>query len=149
MKSPVTKGIHHLGLTVSKLEETAGFFKNMLGWSEVKRNEDYPAIFVSDGTIMLTLWAAKAEPVTVFDKNKNVGLHHVAFSVADEAAPSSVYERLKSAGVPIEFAPELLGPGPARHMICHEPSGIRVEVIWSGNRESRIRGERGPDQDRM
>lgn len=133
MQSSITKGIHHLGLTVSKLEETAEFFKTMLGWREVKRKEDYPAIFVSDGTVMLTLWAAREEPVAVFDKNKNVGLHHVAFSVADEATLNAVFERLESAGVPIEFGPEPLGPGPAKHMICYEPSGIRVEVIWPGN----------------
>ena len=132
MKKPLTTGIHHLGLTVSKLEETADFFITMLGWQEIKRREEYPAIFVSDGTIMLTLWATKEEPVIGFDKNRNVGLHHVAFSVADEATLQGVHERLTKAGVPIEFGPELLGPGPARHMICYEPSGIRIEVIWPG-----------------
>jgi len=132
MSPPVTAGIHHLGLTVSKLEETADFFKSILGWNEVKRKDDYPAIFVSDGTVMVTLWATKEEPAISFDKNRNVGLHHVAFSVADEAALGAVYERLKMAQVPIEFGPELLGDGPAKHMICYEPSGMRVEVIWPG-----------------
>ena len=133
MKSPVTEGIHHLGLTVSRLEETAGFFKTMLGWEEVRRREDYPAIFVSDGTTMLTLWSTREEPVAGFDKNRNIGLHHVAFSVPDEATLNGVHERMKTAGIQIEFAPELLGDGPARHMICYEPSGIRVELIWPGN----------------
>jgi catechol 2,3-dioxygenase-like lactoylglutathione lyase family enzyme len=133
MQLPATKGIHHLGLTVSKLEESADFFKSMLGWKEVKRKEDYPAIFVSDGTIMLTLWATKDEPVTAFDKNKNVGLHHVAFTVADEATLHDVHQRLTTSGVPIEFGPELLGAGPAKHMMCYEPSGIRIEVIWQGS----------------
>lgn len=32
MNIPVTKGIHHLGLTVSKLEESANFFISLLGW---------------------------------------------------------------------------------------------------------------------
>jgi catechol 2,3-dioxygenase-like lactoylglutathione lyase family enzyme len=132
MISPVTEGIHHLGLTVSKLEETADFFRSILGWNEVKRKEDYPAIFVSDGTTMLTLWAIKEEPAIPFDKNRNVGLHHVALSVADEAALHAVHERLKAAGVPIEFCPELLGGGPAKHMMCYEPSGMRIEVIWPG-----------------
>ena len=132
MKSPMTAGIHHLGLTVSKLEETADFFKSMLGWREVKRKDDYPAIFVSDGTIMLTLWAIKEEPFVPFNKNKQIGLHHVAFSVADEPTLEYLYERLKTAGIPFEFGPELLGPGPAKHMMCYEPSGIRVELIWPG-----------------
>jgi len=132
MNSPTTKGVHHIGLSVSKLEESAEFFTSLLGWQEVRRKEDYPAIFVSDGQIMLTLWATKEEPVGEFNKNRNVGLHHIAFSVADEGSLNRLYNRLKEAGVNIEFSPELLGPGPAKHMMCYEPSGIRVEFTWSG-----------------
>lgn len=126
MNSSTTHGIHHLGLTVSDLEASADFFKNLLGWNEVKRREDYPAIFVSDGTVMLTLWAAKTIPSAPFDKNHHVGLHHVALAIADKETLYQVHEKLIKAGVPIEFAPELLGPGPAMHLMCHEPSGIRV-----------------------
>lgn len=130
MNTPVTKGIHHLGLTVSKLEESANFFIALLGWKEVRRNAEYPAIYVSDGSIMLSLWATKEEPSNPFSKNKNVGLHHVAFQVGSEADLNSLYTKLKNSGVQIEFAPELLGSGPAKHMMCFEPSGIRVEFIW-------------------
>lgn len=133
MNSPLTKGPHHIGLTVSNLEDSAKFFTTLLGWKEVRRKEDYQAIFVSDGQIMLTLWATKEEPVGEFNKNKNVGLHHIAFSVADEESLNRLYVRLKEHGVKIEFSPELLGPGPAKHMMCYEPSGIRVEFTWSGN----------------
>lgn len=56
MTSAVTSGIHHLGLTVSDLEQSAAFFVDILGWTEVRRNEEYPAIFVSDGSVMVTLW---------------------------------------------------------------------------------------------
>lgn len=133
MNTPATKGIHHLGLTVSKLEESANFFISLLGWKEVRRNPEYPAIYVSDGSIMLSLWATKEEPSNPFSKDKNVGLHHVAFQVENEADLNGFYAKLQNSGVPIEFAPELLGKGPAKHMMCYEPSGIRVEFTWSGN----------------
>ena len=133
MNTPITKGAHHIGLTVSKLEESAGFFTSLLGWKEVRRNEEYPAIFVSDGNIMVTLWATKEEPATPFNKNKNVGLHHVAFYVEDEDTLNKLHARLADNGTPIEFAPEPLRNGPAKHMMCYEPSGIRVEFIWPGN----------------
>jgi len=81
MSTSITKGTHHIGLTVSKLEESADFFVSLLGWKEVKRNEEYPAIYVGDGSIMLSLWAIKEEPSIPFNKSKNVGLHHVAFHV--------------------------------------------------------------------
>ena len=81
---------------------------------------------------MVTLWETKEEPSNQFDKNKNVGLHHVAFHVESEADLNNLYEKLVNSGVKIEFSPELLGPGPAKHMICYEPSGIRIEFTWPG-----------------
>lgn len=133
MNAPITKGTHHIGLTVSRLEESADFFVSKLGWKEVRRNEEYPAIYVSDGSIMVSLWATREQPSNSFSKDKNVGLHHVAFQVENEADLNSLYTKLTNGGVRIEFAPELLGKGPAKHMMCYEPSGIRVELIWPGN----------------
>lgn len=133
MTDSITKGVHHIGLTVSKLEDSAAFFTSILGWVEVRRNEEYPAIFVSDGSVMVTLWKTKEEPSNNFDKNKNVGLHHVAFHVQSEADLSRIQEKLIDNQIEIEFSPELLRQGPAKHMMCYEPSGIRVEFIWPGN----------------
>lgn len=133
MTDIMTQGIHHLGLTVSKLEESAAFFTTLLGWTEVKRDNEYPAIFVSDGSIMLTLWQTKEAPATAFDKNRNIGLHHLALQVESEAALNLIHDRLVKQQIKIEFSPELLRQGPAKHMMCFEPSGIRVEFIWPGS----------------
>lgn len=130
MNTPITSGTHHIGFTVSKLEESANFFTTLLGWKEVRRNEEYPAIFVSDGSIMFTLWAIKETPVNAFNKNTNVGLHHVALQVSTEKDLNDLYVKLSTHGLSIEFAPELLGAGPAKHMICFDPSGLRIEFIW-------------------
>jgi len=127
-----TKGVHHIGLTVSKLEESAVFFTSLLGWKEVRRDDTYPAIFVSDGNVLVTLWQSRGSPFVSFDKDRNIGLHHIALQVGDETGLDAVHENLKNAGIPIEFAPELLRDGPAKHMMCYEPSGIRVEFIWPG-----------------
>ncbi len=126
-----TQGIHHLGLTVSRLAESAAFFTGTLGWQEVRRVPEYPAIFVSDGTLMVTLWQAVETGSTgSFDHQHNVGLHHVAFRVASRAALDEVFARVQASGARIEFAPERLRDGPVMHMMCYEPSGIRVEFIW-------------------
>jgi catechol 2,3-dioxygenase-like lactoylglutathione lyase family enzyme len=132
MTDSITKGVHHIGLTVSKLEESAAFFTSVLGWSEVRRNDEYPAIFVSDGSVMVTLWKTKEEPCNEFNKNKNVGLHHIAFHVKSESDLTRIHEKLVNNQIKIEFSPELLRQGPAKHMMCYEPSGIRVEFIWPG-----------------
>ncbi|HIH0826005.1 TPA: VOC family protein [Vibrio cholerae] len=130
--TPSTKGVHHIGLTVSRLEESAKFFTGVLGWKEVKRNPDYPAIFVSDGTVMLTLWSTKTDSPTEFDRKANVGLHHLALLIETEELLVSLHERLKEEGVLIEFEPELVRGGPVKHLMCYDPSGIRIEFFWAG-----------------
>ena len=130
-KPALTSGCHHLGLTVRKLEDSARFFTECLGWKEVRRDESYPAIFVSDGSVMVTLWKSKLPDPPVFDKN-HVGLHHVAFMVDNAAALEVCYRNIKAYGLTIEFAPELLRGGPAKHMMFYEPGGNRVEIIWPG-----------------
>jgi catechol 2,3-dioxygenase-like lactoylglutathione lyase family enzyme len=126
---PWTTGAHHIGLTVSRLEESARFFIDILGWDEVRRDPDYPAIFVSDGVLMITLWAVKSHNPVNFDKNENIGLHHLALRVKNFDALDDIYHRLTDNGIDIEFSPELLRDGPAKHMMCYEPSGIRIEFI--------------------
>lgn len=131
-QAPMTQGVHHIGLNVDRLEASAAFFIDVLGWREVRRDLDYPAIFVTDGAIMLSLWSA-VEGARSFDFHRNVGLHHVAFIVTGREALDAVHTRIKTTqDVSIEFAPELLRDGPAMHMMCFEPSGIRVEFIWPG-----------------
>ena len=55
---PVTRGAHHIGLTVPKLDATRKFFLDTLGYDQVGEVPDYPAVFLSDGSIMITLWQA-------------------------------------------------------------------------------------------
>ncbi|UXI04476.1 VOC family protein [Photobacterium sp. TY1-4] len=132
MDLPLTQGVHHIGLAVSHLEESARFFTSLLGWKEIKRRDDYPAIFVSDGAIMLTLWATQTDNPTSFDRKTNVGLHHLAIRVDSKASLFEVYDRLASNGIEIEFDPELIREGPAMHMMCYDPSGLRIEFHWTG-----------------
>ena len=126
---PITTGAHHIGLTVSDLEASARFFVDILGWSEVRRDPEYPAIFVTDGVLMITLWAAKTDSPMPFNKNENIGLHHLALRVENFERLDNIYHRLVENKIQIEFSPELLRDGPAKHMMCFEPSGIRIEFI--------------------
>ena len=129
---PMTRGLHHIGLTVSKLEESAAFFTSILEWKEVKRDPEYPAVFVSDEHVMVTLWKNRAEPPGEFDRARNVGLQHVAFLVDSEESLARIHERLLKQHVELQFPPQTLPSGHGMHMFCFEPSGIRVEFIWPG-----------------
>ena len=129
--APLTRGAHHIGLTVPDLPKARSFFTDTLGFQLVGEKPDYPAAFVSDGSTMITLWQARdPASATAFDRRNVIGLHHFAMTVADAAALDAVHGRLKEAdGVEIEFAPEPLGGGPTRHMMCAIPGGIRMEFI--------------------
>ncbi|MCU7834661.1 MAG: VOC family protein [gamma proteobacterium symbiont of Taylorina sp.] len=56
-------------------------------------------------------------------------MHHVAFYVDNENDLNNIYQRLKNNCIKIEFSPKLLRQDPAKHVMCFEPSGIRVEFI--------------------
>jgi catechol 2,3-dioxygenase-like lactoylglutathione lyase family enzyme len=129
--TPLTRGVHHLGLTVPDLDAARGFFMDTLGFDQVGERPDYPAVFVSDGSVMITLWQAVDPACAVsFDRRNNIGLHHLALRVDSQQALDALHVRLReTAGVSIEFAPEPLRGGPVRHMMCAIPGGVRVEFI--------------------
>jgi catechol 2,3-dioxygenase-like lactoylglutathione lyase family enzyme len=126
---PLTHGIDHIGLTVRDLNVTRDFFIQCLGWTQVGERPNYPAAFVSDGHIMLTLWqVTNPDGGVEFDRKTNVGLHHLALRAASEEAFNEIFTRVSAwPGVVVEFAPENLGTGPKRHTMVYEPGGIRLE----------------------
>jgi len=127
----ITQGAHHIGLTVPDLAAAAAFFMDTLGFSNVGEKPDYPALFVSDGTLMITLWqAANPTEATPFDRKNVIGLHHLALKVASADALKALHGKLESCeGVEMDFAPEALGTAGTQHMMCSVPGGIRVEFI--------------------
>ena len=131
---PETQGINHLGLSVADLNQTVSFFVDCLGWDESGRDESYPRSAVSDGKLRLTLWQVDHQlSVNAFQMRQNVGLHHLAIQVESEQQLNRLGEKVKQyPSVEIEFMPELLGPGPRKHMMFFEPGGIRLELIWPG-----------------
>lgn len=135
---PLTVGIDHVGLTVRDLGVTRDFFVNCLGWTQVGERPSYPAAFVSDGHVMLTLWEVTDQPNrTEFDRKTNVGLHHIALRVVSESALNEIFARVAGwPGVTVEFAPENLGPGPKRHTMVYEPGGIRLEFDFDPRSEA-------------
>jgi catechol 2,3-dioxygenase-like lactoylglutathione lyase family enzyme len=126
-----TQGIHHLGLTVPDIKEASAFFIDALGFTEVGGSPSYPSIFITDGTVMLTLWQAEnPEQAVAFDRKANIGLHHFALRLAENTELAALHERLSARDdVTIEFAPEALGESGLQHMMCRIPGNIRLELI--------------------
>ena len=121
------------------LDKSTWFFTDILGWQLKGEDPDYPASFLSDGEMFLTLWQVE-DPVNAvkFDRKNNVGLHHLAFTVPGFEELDALYEILKKVdGVVIEFAPELAYGGPTKHMMIREPSGNRLEFAYNPPKEKK------------
>ena len=126
---PLTQGLNHVGLSVRDLKSSRDFFVDTLGWRLAGGYPDYPSSFVTDGQVFVTLWQV-ADPKTAvgFNRKNDVGLHHLALTVESFEALDQLHQRLlKTEGVVIEFAPELNGDGPTKHMMVYEPGGNRIE----------------------
>ena len=124
-------GVDHVGLSVLDLKASEKFFVKYGGFKVFNRDDSYPASFLNNGSVIITLWRVQSPETAVkFDRKNNIGLHHVALSVDSFEALDQLYEKLRNdKDVVVEFAPELLGKGPTEHMIVYEPSGNRVEFI--------------------
>jgi len=131
--APATRGVDHVGLSVKDLETTRRFFCDCLGWRVVGERPDYPAVFVSDGRLTLTLWQVETpDRAVAFDRRANVGLHHLALAVPDRAALDALHDRVAQwPGVVVEFAPEFSRGGPKVHFMMREPGGIRMEFAFA------------------
>ncbi len=128
--STYTMGVHHVGLSVDNLTATTDFFVNALNYRVVGERPAYPAVMVSDGVTLITLWQIEdATCGAPFDRRKNVGLHHFAVLVKDSDMLDKVHARVIEGGATIEFAPEARADGKARHMMCSIPGGPRMEFI--------------------
>ena len=117
MSNAKTLGAHHVGLTVPSLADARAFFQDALGFEAVGEVPDYPAAFVSDGNIMITLWQTQ-DPATAtpFDRRRNIGLHHLALRVASPDALRALSDELGSRNdTEIEFEAEALGETDSRH----------------------------------
>jgi len=127
----ITQGIHHLGLTVADVEEASSFFTDTLGYSRLGKNEEYPAIFVSDGTNMLTLWQTQnKESQRGFDHKNQIGLHHFCVKIKSSDAFTELHNKLLTDDkVTIEFGPEPFGDSDMQHIMCEILGGLRIEFI--------------------
>ena len=142
----ITKA-HHTGLTVSSLEKSLAFYRDLLGFEVVFQwnprapyigellgypEVDLHAAILSmpNSEVFLELLEYRGIAKNKVDMaNGNIGNAHIAFFV-DELEP--LYERLKASGVRTVSAPITPTIGPnrgGRAVYAIDPDGFRVELI--------------------
>jgi lactoylglutathione lyase len=124
----MTRGVNHVGLSVTDLAASKDFFVEILEFQILKYQEGQHA-FVTDGTTMITLWQTADQEANV----KTAGLHHLAFQVESVAVLRKIEERIKQKNIRLQF--DGIGvrgqEGGFIALFCYEPSGIRIELATS------------------
>lgn len=124
-----TRGVHHVGLTVSNIQECRDFFVQVLGYEQVGEKPAYPALFVSDGTTMITLWQAR-DGAREFDREHAIGLHHLAVRASSREELGRLHQKIaEHKDCSVEFPPEPLGTSGLLHMMARIPGGVRLELV--------------------
>lgn len=160
-------GFHHVGITVTSMERSLRFYRDLLGFEEVMswnpRAEyiatlvGYPEVDLHATVLKLPDSSARLELLEyrnvdgkeIDSRNGNAGTAHIAFFVDNLDA---IYRDLVEAGVPSVSKPvtPTIGPnrgGRAVYMI--DPDGIRVELIQtSGSFDQYAEDERVKAADR-
>ena len=119
----------HVGLNVSDLDRSKGFYQKVFGFDVMgeSREEGRRFVFLSEGsTLVLTLWQ-QAEGR--FEKQRP-GLHHLSFQVATIEDVKRAEEKLRALNVPFIYdgiVPHTEGSQSAG-VFFEDPDGIRLEI---------------------
>jgi len=122
--------IEHIGVWVRDIDTVAAFYARYFGASVGERYENPRKGFAS--RFLALGEGARLELMTRVDVTESapraqLGLAHVAISVAGEAAVDALAERLRAAGVPIDDGPRRTGDG-YYECVVRDPEGNRVEI---------------------
>ena len=137
MVLPADAHIGQVSLTVSNLDQSIPFYRDILGFVEVKR-EGRVSLLAPDGG--RTLIELHEEKDAIPKPRHSTGLYHFAILVPSRAALGRSLRRLVDQGWPIT--------GAADHMVSealylNDPDGLGVEIYRDRPRESWTRRQNG------
>jgi glyoxylase I family protein len=126
---PPAAWLHHVALTVTDLERSTDWYRNLLGSAEVlpRDGATWRRVLLRTPTMALSLTTHDGtEPDDRFDERR-VGIDHLAVGCRERTDLDAWVAHLDALGVrhgPITEAPH------AHLVACHDPDGIAVEFYW-------------------
>jgi len=126
------RGINHVDLTVSELDRSIAFYRQLLeplGFTEFDRYPSYrgteEVVYFRFGDQYLGLRRADGGEHHYYE----VGIEHIAFFVDTRKEVDEAYERSVAMGAEIHYPPELDRDIDDYYgMFVFDPDGMRVEV---------------------
>jgi catechol 2,3-dioxygenase-like lactoylglutathione lyase family enzyme len=136
--------IRHTGIVVTDLDASLRFYRDLLGFNEIKRLEE-SGTYIDN---MLGLESAHVTTVKLAAPDGNliellkfrshprksagpleacsIGITHMALTVSDI---NQTYQSLSKRGIPFNSPPQTSPDGYAMVAFCRDPDGILVELV--------------------
>jgi catechol 2,3-dioxygenase-like lactoylglutathione lyase family enzyme len=123
-----TGAVHHIALTVSDVQRSQAFYRELLGFNHVA---DFgPRVLLHNGSVVLALTPASDPSQAIagdrFNENR-IGLDHLSFSVGGMAEMEAAAALLDARGVPHGAINALDAFGIAV-LALRDPDNIQVEL---------------------
>lgn len=115
----VIESINHLGLTVSNLENSIKFYKELFDFEVVENNADQAII--KEGDIHISLFQEENYKSQEHTKNR------ISFYIDEDDFDDAVDE-LKERGIPIVYGPENIRKG--QSVVFLDPDSNQIELSY-------------------
>jgi catechol 2,3-dioxygenase-like lactoylglutathione lyase family enzyme len=133
------RGVHHIDLAVSDVEQSIAFYLDLLGplgWVEIDRYPTYrgteEVVYIGNGRPAFGIRQADGGAHTYY----GVGVEHIAVEVDRPEEVDDTYARCLARGANVHFPPEEDRDEPGYYaLFVFDPDGIRIEVFsWAESR---------------
>ena len=128
------EGVHHLGLTVTDVERSARWYRDVLGFDEVGRlgdaSDERRKVFLRHEGFSIRVGQVehRSGVDAQFDETRP-GLDHLSFAVANRADLQLWCERLTEHGVPHSPVAEARSIPGALVVVFRDPDNIQLELF--------------------
>ena len=136
--------IRHTGIVVTDLDASLRFYRDLLGFKEVKRLEESGSyidralalvganittvkLAAPDGNLIeLLYFRTHPRPRPATPESCRIGITHMAFTVGNL---DQAYATLSTAGVLFNAPPQHSPDGYAKVTFCRDPDGTLIELV--------------------
>lgn len=137
------KALRHAGITVSDLERSLRFYRDLLGLRLVKKMDEAGSyidvisglkrgavttvkLSAEDSSLIELLYYHFQPRLRQKKVLSSIGASHVAFTVDDI---DKEYSRLLAEGIKFNSSPQVSPDGYAKVAFCQDPDGVFVELV--------------------